>query len=75
MWDYAGTNDEGTTSNGREAPAAQRYLNELGYKCTYSSYLFDNYGDFTKDLDKNKPCIFSYGANLVIKRVDMLFLL
>ena len=38
MWDYAGTNDEGTTSNGREAPAAQRYLNELGYKCTYSSY-------------------------------------
>lgn len=68
MWDYAGTNDEGTTSNGREAPAAQRYLNELGYKCTYSSYLFDNYGDFTKDLDKNKPCIFSYGAKFGNKK-------
>lgn len=62
LWSHAGTNSSGTTSNGKEAPAAKKYLNNLGYTCSYTSYLFDNYSDFTKDLGNNRPCIFTYGA-------------
>lgn len=62
LWGHAGTDSSGTTSNGKEAPAAKKYLNNLGYTCSYTGYLFDSYSDFTKDLGNNKPCIFTYGA-------------
>lgn len=62
MWEKAGTNSSGTTSNGNEAPAAKAFMEDLGYSCSYDSYLFDNYSDFTRDLGNNKPCIFTYGA-------------
>lgn len=58
----AGTNSSGTTSNGNEAPAAKAFMEDLGYSCSYDSYLFDSYSDFTRDLGNNKPCIFTYGA-------------
>lgn len=50
------------TSNGNEAPAAKAFMEDLGYSCSYDSYLFDSYSDFTRDLGNNKPCIFTYGA-------------
>ena len=59
MWEKAGTNSSGTTSNGNEAPAAKAFMEDLGYSCSYDSYLFDNYSDFTRDLGNNKPCILS----------------
>ena len=62
MWEKAGTNSSGTTSNGNEAPAAKAFMEDLGYSCSYDSYLFDSYSDFTRDLGNNKPCIFTYGA-------------
>lgn len=51
-----------STSNGNEAPAAKAFMEDLGYSCSYDSYLFDSYSDFTRDLGNNKPCIFTYGA-------------
>lgn len=67
MWEKAGTNSSGTTSNGNEAPAAKAFMEDLGYSCSYDSYLFDNYSDFTRDLGNNKPCIFTYGAKFGAK--------
>lgn len=67
MWEKAGTNSSGTTSNGDEAPAAKAFMEDLGYSCSYDSYLFDNYSDFTRDLGNNKPCIFTYGAKFGAK--------
>lgn len=55
------------TSNGNEAPAAKAFMEDLGYSCSYDSYLFDNYSDFTRDLGNNKPCIFTYGAKFGAK--------
>lgn len=42
-------------------------MEDLGYSCSYDSYLFDNYSDFTRDLGNNKPCIFTYGAKFGAK--------
>lgn len=67
MWEKAGTNSSGNTSNGNEAPAAKAFMEDLGYSCSYDSYLFDNYSDFTRDLGNNKPCIFTYGAKFGAK--------
>ena len=44
MWEKAGTNSSGTTSNGNEAPAAKAFMEDLGYSCSYDSYLFDKFG-------------------------------
>ena len=62
MWSYAGTDAEGSTTNGDEAPAAERYLDELGYNCSYNDYWLDLYANFKSDLNKNRPCLFTYGA-------------
>ncbi len=60
LWNLAGTSSSGSTSNGNEPGAAKKYLTNLGYTCTYSS--FKAYSSFTSALDGNKPCIFTYGA-------------
>lgn len=62
MWTKAGTSTTGGTTDGNEAIAAKKYLNELGYTCSYNSYWFDNYSDFTRDIMCQQPCIFTYGA-------------
>lgn len=62
MWSYAGTSATGSTTNGNEAPAAERYLDELGYDCSFNDYWLDLYANFKSDLNKNKPCLFTYGA-------------
>lgn len=62
LWEYAGTDSEGATTNTNVPPAAKNYLEDLGYNCSYNSFLLDTYGDFKSALEHNKPCIFSYGA-------------
>lgn len=62
LWNYAGTDSEGGTSNGDEAPAAKKYIQSVGYKLSYNGYWFDNYGDFVGDINAGKPCLFTYGA-------------
>lgn len=51
-----GFSDE-TASSEAHHEAHQNRIN-----CSYDSYLFDSYSDFTRDLGNNKPCIFTYGA-------------
>lgn len=63
LWNYAGTNSSGSTTNGNEPKAAKKYLESLGYSCSYNSFLFTWYSDFTKAINNGKPCIFTYGAN------------
>lgn len=62
LWNYAGTNSKGSTNNGSEAPAAKKYIESVGYKLSYDGYWFDNYGDFVRDINAGKPCLFTYGA-------------
>lgn len=62
MWSYAGTSSTGGTTNGDEPGAAKKYLEELGYSCSYKSYLFDTFGDFKSAIGDDKPCLFTYGA-------------
>lgn len=68
MWEYAGTDSDGSTTNTDVPPAAKNYLKDLGYNCSYSSFLFSTYGDFRSALKKNKPCILSYGAQFGNKK-------
>ena len=63
LWNYAGTNSSGSTTNGNEPKAAKKYLESLGYSCSYNSFLFTWYSDFTNAINNGKPCIFTYGAN------------
>ena len=56
LWNHAGTSSDGSTTNGKEPKAAKKYLSEVGYSCSYSS--FKAYSKFVS----NKPCLFTYGA-------------
>lgn len=60
LWNHAGTSSDGSTTNGKEPKAAKKYLSEVGYSCSYSS--FKAYSKFVSNLDSNKPCLFTYGA-------------
>lgn len=62
LWNYAGTNSKGQTQNGNEPKAAKRYLESLGYICSYKSYIYTSYSFFVNDLKNGKPCIFTYGT-------------
>lgn len=61
---YAGTTFVGSTINGNEAGAAKQYLEEVGYNCSYKKHWswVNNYSEYIKDLDNNKPSLFTYGA-------------
>jgi hypothetical protein len=63
LWTLAGTNSEGTTFTENIAPAAVAYMKNKGYSISSDDYLFDWYSDFTRDVNNNKPIIFSYGAD------------
>lgn len=63
LWDYAGTNSDGSTNSGNIYGAAAKYIKEVGYGCTYNKFLLDRYTDFKSAIDNDKPCILSYGAD------------
>ena len=43
-------------------PCCESVLEDLGYSCSYDSYLFDNYSDFTRTWAIINPALFTYGA-------------
>lgn len=63
FWDYAGTKPDGGTPIKNQASAAKKYLESVGYSCSYTTYGIAKYNLFTYDIDAGKPCLFTYGAD------------
>ncbi|KIR01179.1 hypothetical protein P261_02862 [Lachnospiraceae bacterium TWA4] len=62
LWKYAETDSSGETKNKNIPKAAKKYLESLGYKCSYNTNWNLWYSTFVRDIKNNKPSIFAYGA-------------
>lgn len=62
LWNYAGTDSLGGTTNGDEAPAAVSYMSSKGYSISYDNYWWDWFSSFVQDTEDDRPMLFTYGA-------------
>lgn len=68
LWRYALTLSNGHTSAMFIPLAAEKYIEELGYNCSFDEYLLNLYSDFTRDIKNDKPCMLSYRAKFGPKK-------